>query len=66
MSSWPPKMVTFNVSGQLFTLAEADILKYPYSKLADVSSYTLADDIASLNVPADVRLSRLPTHRSSI
>lgn len=47
-------MVTFNVSGQLFTLAETDILKYPYSKLADVSSFTLADDIASLDVPADV------------
>lgn len=54
MTAWSPKMVTFNVCGQLFTLAETDVLKYPYSKLADVSSFTLSDDIASLNVPADV------------
>lgn len=50
-------MVTLNVSGHLFTLPEADILKYPYSKLADVASCSLADDVASLNVPADVCLS---------
>lgn len=48
------RMVPFNVSGHFFTIPESQILRYPYSKLADLAASSLHDDVAAIEVPVEV------------
>ncbi|EWC46560.1 hypothetical protein DRE_04283 [Drechslerella stenobrocha 248] len=47
------RTVTFLVSGTPVSVSEELILKYPYSKLADIASYSLPGETATIECPAD-------------
>ncbi|KAK6359734.1 hypothetical protein TWF696_000874 [Orbilia brochopaga] len=49
----PPRTVTFLVSGTPISVSEGLILKYPYSKLADIASYSLPGETATIDCPVD-------------
>ncbi|KAF3923330.1 hypothetical protein ABW21_db0203462 [Orbilia brochopaga] len=49
----PPRTVTFLVSGTPISVSEELILKYPYSKLADIASYSLPGETATIDCPVD-------------
>ncbi|KAF3312905.1 hypothetical protein TWF173_006488 [Orbilia oligospora] len=53
-SPYPARMVTFLVQGTPVTLSEDIILdKCPYSKLADIASYSLPGETATIDCPLD-------------
>ncbi|KAF3914796.1 hypothetical protein ABW20_dc0102039 [Dactylellina cionopaga] len=51
---YPPRMVTFLVSGTPISVSEDLILnRCPYSKLADIASYSLPGELATIDCPVD-------------